>query len=129
MRIPQKDQAYSRYNAIKAKLQQAAAKPSNESLFKQDGDRFELTQTVRFPFEGQPLVVKEGAVFDNDLKTRDKIAVETTAANGTVQTDTFEHFSERRGLIFKRDQEMLTATYSDRNGFNFSDNSATFEIK
>jgi hypothetical protein len=127
MRVPQKSTSLARYNSIKSKLQQAAAKPSNEALFKQEGDRFELTQTVSFPLDGQKLVVKKGSAFDNDIQTRDMISVETTQ-DGTVQADTFEHYSEKRGLVFKRDQEMLQVTFSDRQGMNFSNSTMTFEV-
>lgn len=127
MRVPQKTESYQRFTGIKSKLQEAAAKPANEALFKRDGDRFELTQSVKFPFEGQEMIVKKGSAFDNDIKTRDKISVETKAGEVTQQ-DTFEHFSERKGLIFKHDQEMLTVTYGDVQGFNHSSSSLTFEV-
>lgn len=127
MRVPQKTESLQRYNTVKLALSKAAQKPDNQTLFKQEGDRFELTQDVRFPLDGQQVVVKKGSAFDNDIKTRDKISMETIV-DGTVQSDTFEHFSERKGLIFKKDQEMLTVTYTDKAGFNFSNSSLTFEI-
>ena len=127
MRVPQKSQSLSRFNNLKATLQKATAKPSNEALFKQDGDRFELTRDVSMPLDGQNVVVKKGSAFDNDIKTRDTITVQSQEG-GVVQSDKFEHFSEKRGFIFKRDQEMLEVTYSDRQGMNFSNNSITFEV-
>ncbi len=127
VRVPQKTPSLKRFNSIKSKLQSAAQKTSNEGLFKREKDRFELTQSVKFPLDGQTIVVQKGSAFDNDIKTRDKISVETQVEGG-VQTDTFEHFSERKGLIFKRDREMLQVTYSDRQGMNFSNNTLTFEV-
>lgn len=127
MRIPQKSESLQRYNSAKTVLSNAAQKSNNQAFFKQEGDRIELTQDVRIPLDGQQVVVKKGSAFDNDVKTRDKISLET-AVDSTVQADTFEHFSERKGLLFKRDQEMLTVTYSDRAGFNFSNSTLTFEI-
>ena len=127
MRVPQKKQSFNRYNKLKASLEQATTKTSNDSVFKRTGDRFELTQDVRMPFEGQSIVVKKGSAFDNDIKTRDKISVESQNGNA-IQSDSFEHFSEKRGLIFKRDQEMLQVTYGERQGMNFSNNTLTFEI-
>lgn len=127
MRIPQKQQAFERYNSLKSTLQQAAQKPSNDALFSKNGDRVELNQSVSFPFEGEKIVVKKGSAFDNDIKTPDKISLESSR-EGVTQSDTFEHFSERKGLIFKRDQEMLKVTYSESQAGGWSSNSATFEI-
>ena len=64
---------------------------------------------------------------DNDIKTRDTISTEIRTEQG-VQNDTFEHYSERCGLIFKRDQEMMQVTLADQVMGGFSSNSATFEI-
>ena len=127
MRIPQKQQAMERYSSLKSTLQQAARKPGNDAVFSKNGDRVELNQNVSFPFEGSKVVVKKGSAFDNDIKTPDKISLESSH-EGVTQTDTFEHFSERRGLIFKRDQEMLKVTYSESQAGAWSSNSATFEI-
>ena len=127
MRVPQKSQSLNRFNNLKATLQKATAKPANKALFKQDGDRFELTQDVSMPLDGKNVVVKKGSAFDNDIKTRDTITVQSQEGN-VAQSDKFEHFSEKRGFIFKRDQEMLEVTYSDRQGMGFSNNSITFEV-
>ena len=127
MRIPNKTQALERYNALKSTLETASQKPSNSSLFSQQGDRFELTQNVRVPIDGQDVVIKKGSAFDNDIKTKDTISTEIRTEQG-AQNDTFEHYSERRGLIFKRDQEMMQVTLADQVMGGFSSNSATFEI-
>ena len=127
MRIPNKTQAVERYNALKSTLETDSQKPSNGSLFSQQGDRFELTQNVRVPIDGQDVVIKKGSAFDNDIKTKDTISTEIRTEQG-VQSDTFEHYSERRGLIFKRDQEMMQVTLADQVVGGFSSNSATFEI-
>ena len=127
MRIPQKDQALSRYNTLKSKLQQAASKPENQDYFATNGDRVELTSNVSFSLDGQKVVIDKGSFFDNDIKTRDIISTRSESM-GTVQKDRFEHFSERKGLIFKRDQEMLSVSYTDQQGFNHSNTSLTFEV-
>lgn len=128
MRVPDKTQSLARFNTIKSKLQQAAAKPENNAVFSQKGDRFELTQNVSFPVDGQKVVVKKGSAFDNDIKTKDTISTQSETM-GTVQEDRFEHFSERRGWLFKRDQEMLAVTYTDKQGMmNHSSMSLTFEV-
>lgn len=127
MRIPNRTQAMERYNALKSTLETASQKPSNSALFTQQGDRFELTQNVRVPIDGQDVVIKKGSAFDNDIKTKDTISTEIRTEQG-VQSDKFEHYSERRGLIFKRDQEMMQVTLSDQVMGGFSSNSATFEI-
>ena len=127
MRIPQKDQALSRYNTLKSKLQQAASKPENQDYFATNGDRVELTSNVSFSLDCQKVVIDKGSYFDNDIKTRDIISTRSESM-GTVQKDRFEHFSERKGLIFKRDQEMLSVSYTDQQGFNHSNTSLTFEV-
>lgn len=128
MRIPQKAQAQERYNKLKSLMQKAAAKPSNQALFDVDGDRVELKRDARVPLDGKKIVLKAGSAIDNDVKTRDTISTETTV-DGVVQKDTFEHFSERKGLpFFKYDQEMMTVTYADRHGAGFGHQTSTFEI-
>lgn len=127
MRIPNENQAVKRYNTLKSTLETATQKPSNSALFKQQGDRFELTQDVRVPIDGQDVIITKGSAFDNDLKTKDTISTRLQTADGT-QKDSFEHYSERRGLIFKRDQEMMKVTLADQSLGSFSSNSATFEI-
>ena len=128
MRIPQKSSSLTRYNQLKSTLEKAAAKPTNQEYFKTQGDRVELTQDVSFSLDGQKVVVSKGSAFDNDIKTRDRISTRSQAADGTIHNDSFEHYSERRGLIFKRDQEMLQVSYANQQGFNHSNSSMTFEI-
>lgn len=128
MRIPNKAQAVERYNTLKSTLETASQKPSNSALFSQQGDRFELTQNVRVPIDGQDVVILKGSAFDNDIKTKDTISTRVQTAEGGVQADSYEHYSERRGLIFKHDQEMMKVTLSDQQFGGFSNNSATFEI-
>lgn len=128
MRIPNKTQSLERYNSLKSTLETATEKPSNSALFNRQGDRFELTQDVRVPIDGQDVVIMKGSAFDNDIKTRDTISTKVQTADGGVQADTFEHYSERRGLIFKRDQEMMKVSLSDQKFGSFSSNSATFEV-
>jgi hypothetical protein len=127
MRIPNENQAVKRYNTLKSTLETASQKPSNNALFSQQGDRFELTQDVRVPIDGRDVVITKGSAFDNDIKTKDTISTRIQTQEGT-QADSYEHFSERRGLIFKRDQEMMKVTLSDQAMGSFSSNSATFEI-
>ena len=127
MRIPNENQAVKRYNTLKSTLETASQKPSNNALFSQQGDRFELTQDVRVPIDGRDVVITKGSAFDNDIKTKDTISTRIQTPEGT-QSDSYEHFSERRGLIFKRDQEMMKVTLSDQAMGSFSSNSATFEI-
>jgi hypothetical protein len=126
MRIPNKTQAVERYDTLKTTLEKASK--SNNDIFSQKGDRFELTQNVSVPIDGQDVVIKKGSAFDNDIKTKDTISTEIRTPDG-VQADTYEHYSERRGLIFKKDQEMMKVTLSDRSMGGFSNNSSTFEIK
>lgn len=127
MRIPQKQQAIDQFQAAKSALKSASENPNNAPYFQVSGDRVELSQNVSFPLDGHKVVVKKGSHFDNDITTPDKVTLERQNG-GTLETDTFEHFSEKRGLIFKRDQEMLTVTYAQSQGFNSSFQSATFEI-
>ena len=127
MQIPQKQDAWNRYQSVKGKLAQAAQDPKNEGVFKVDGERVELSRSVRFDFEGQSLVVKQGSNFDNDPKTRDQITLENQTAE-SVDTESYQHYSERRGWLFKRDQEMLQVELRQQQGFNFSQSSATFEL-
>lgn len=133
MRIPQKQQSIQRYNSLKDTLRQASQKPANKAVFKQDGDRIQLTENVSLSFGGETLTVKKGSAFDEDIKTRDKISTELKGEGYNTQVDTFEHYSEPRGWwIFKRDQEMLKVGMGDRviseNGASSGFNTSTFEV-
>lgn len=127
MQVPVKQDSWKRYQSVKGKLAQAAADPKNEGVFKVDGERVELSRSVRFELEGQSMVVKQGSNFDNDPKTRDQITLENQTPE-CVNTESYQHYSERRGWLFKHDQEMLQVDLRQQQGFNFSQSSATFEL-
>ena len=127
MQVAGKQESWKRYQAVKGQLARAAEDPKNEGVFKVDGERVELSRSVRFEIEGQNLVVKQGSSFDHDPKTRDQITLENQTPEG-VTTEKFEHYSERRGWLFKHDQEMLQVDMRLQQGFNFSHSSATFEL-
>lgn len=127
MRIPQESQSAARYNQLKSDLKKAAQNPKAKELITQTGDRFEVTQDFALNSDGGRLIIKAGTAFDDDIKTRDTITVESRNGN-SVARDSFENYSERKGWPFKRDQEFLKVTYSDQSLGGFSTNSTTFEL-
>lgn len=129
MRIPNKKESLERYRTLKTQLKRIASTDINGRVTAREGDRIVLTQNVDFrnADDGTSLVFEKGSAIDDDVQTRDIISTKTTV-EGSVQRDSYEHFSEKEGLIFKRDQEKLSVSYRDNQGFNQSHSSLTFDI-
>ncbi|MCA9790682.1 MAG: hypothetical protein KC910_02775 [Candidatus Eremiobacteraeota bacterium] len=116
--IHSKQDIVARYHAIKTGIQQAASEhPEQISV---QGDRYEVTTDLSLP-EGH---IKAGSFFDNDLATRDKV---TVSQGG--ETQTFEHFSEKRGFWPVRwTVERMQFDQAVQQAGGFSNSSTTFDV-
>lgn len=116
--IQSKQEIVARYHAVKTGIQKAAAEHPDQIAVK--GDRYEVTGDLTLP-EGH---IKAGSFFDNDSGTRDKV---TVSQNG--ETQTFEHFSEKRGIWPVRwTVERMQFDQAVQQNGGFSSSSFTFDV-
>ena len=125
MEILNKQQATQRYNTLKKAIKAAGEKPG--SGVTQQGDRFEVSRNIQVPVDDYSVMIRARSAVDDDITTKDTINLVTTKG-GVRQNLSFENFSQKKGWLFKRDQEMLTVTQSETSLGGFSNVTTTFEI-
>lgn len=125
MRILNQKQATSQYQQLKQTIKDKADHPGSGVV--RQGDRFEVTRSFEVKTDLGALMVRARSAVDDDLSTKDTInAVKTE--DGVRSNLSFLNFSQKKGWLFKRDQEMLTVTQSETSPSGFSNVSRTFEV-
>ena len=125
MEILNKQAATAQYKTLKKAIKTAAEQPGSGVV--QKGDRFEVTRNFQVPHDGGSIMVRAQSAVDDDITTTDNINAVTTK-DGVRSNLKFENFSEKKGWLFKRDQEMLQVTQSETSLGGFSNITSTFEL-
>ena len=121
-------EAAQHFVSVKDSIRQQS---SNPEKVKQDGDRYEVVDSFQVSSPSGDYTVRKGSFFDNDLKTRDKVAVDMApTADGTRESRSYEHYSKKNLLIFTDERLKFdnAITQSGPNGHFSSSNSADFSI-
>ncbi len=111
--------AVANYKSITSQIRAQAG--NNPDKIKVEGERYEITDAFQVSSPEGDYTVRKGSFFDNDLKTRDKVAVDMArTADGIKESREFEHYSEKK-LIFLTDERMNVKTQGvQENGMSWS---------
>jgi uncharacterized iron-regulated membrane protein len=121
MDINTRTAAVQNFNDIKAEVRLRAASGDQE-LIKVQGDRYEVTESYSVESPSGNYTVRGGSFFDNDPKTRDKVAVDMhQKAEGTTESRRFEQYSAKKLIFFSEDRLAVEVTKGQQgNGAWFS---------
>ena len=121
-------EAAQHFVSVKDSIRQQA---SNPEKVKQDGDRYEVVDSFQVSSPSGDYTVRKGSFFDNDLKTRDKVAVDMSpTADGTRESRSYEHYSAKK-LVFFTDERLKFdngIVQSGPNGHSAMSTSVDFSI-
>jgi hypothetical protein len=99
-----KSTAPANYQSITSQIRAQAG--NNPDKIKVDGERYEVTDAFQVSSPEGDYTVRKGSFFDNDLKTRDKVAVDMApTADGIKESREYEHYSQKK-LIFLTDERL-----------------------
>ncbi len=96
-------EATQHFLSVKDSIRQQAGNPAK---VKQDGERYEVVDSFQVSSPSGDYTIRKGSFFDNDLKTRDQVAVDMApTAEGIRESRSYEHYSAKK-LIFFTDERL-----------------------
>jgi hypothetical protein len=121
MDINSRSAAVQNYSDITSQIRQKAAS-GEPGPIKVQGDRYEVTESYSVEDPNGNYTVRGGSFFDNDPKTRDKVAVDMhQLAQGTTEARRYEQYSAKKLVFFSEDRLAVEVTKGQEgNGSWFS---------
>lgn len=110
--------AVANYTSITSQIRAQASNPEKVQV---NGDRFEVVDAFQVSSPEGDYTVRKGSFFDNDLKTRDKVAVDMApTADGTHEAREYEHYSEKKLVFFTDERMSVKNSGGQQSGGSFS---------